>query len=124
MFLSYSTLGAQNAQTLPMAVGWIERALLGTSANSIAILAVAILGLGMLWGRIDVRAAGRVILGAFILFGAPLIAYQLSNSLRGSDVIAPTLAQPPTPLPAAPQMPKNAPVNDPYAGAAVPQLQQ
>lgn len=124
MFLPYATRDGQNAQTLPMAVNWIERTLLGSAATSIAVLAVAVVGFGMLWGRFDVRAAGRAALGAFILFGAPLIAYQLSNGLRSRQEIAPTLAQPLPLIPAAPQMPKNAPVNDPYAGAAVPQLQQ
>ena len=107
-----------------MAVCWIEGTLLGSAATSIAVLAVVILGFGILWGRFNVRAARRVALGAFILFDAHLIAYQLSNSLRSNEVIAPILAQPLTTVPAARRMPKNAPVNDPYAGAAVPQLQQ
>jgi type IV secretory pathway VirB2 component (pilin) len=124
MPLSNISLGDQNAGAIPTAIGWIEHALLGQAATSIAILAVAVLGFGMLWGRFDLRAAGRAILGAFILFGAPLIAYQMSSSLQGGEVTAPGLAERAAPVSAAPQMPKNAPAQDPYAGAAVPQLQQ
>jgi type IV secretion system protein VirB2 len=108
---------------IPAAVSWVEAALTGSAATSIAILAVATLGLGMLWGRFDLRSAGRVTLGVFILFGAPLMAYQMTGSLRGGGASAPDFARDQVPVQAAPQMPKNAPVNDPYAGAAVPQLQ-
>lgn len=124
MALPSISLGDQNAGAVPAAIGWIEQALLGPGATSIAILAVAVLGLGMLWGRLDMRAAGRAVLGAFILFGAPLIAYQMSSALRGGEMAAPSLGQATPPVAAAPQMPKNAPAQDPYAGAAVPQLQQ
>lgn len=122
LFSTVSNLD-QHEATIPTAVRWIESMLLGSIATSIAILAVAILTFGMLWGRFDLRAAGRIALGAFILFEAPLIAYQMAASLRGGQVAAPTLAQQTLPVSAAPQIPKNAPVNDPYAGAAVPQLQ-
>lgn len=124
MALPNISLGDPNAGAIPAAFGWIEQALLGQAATSIAILAVAALGFGMLWGRLDLRTAGRVALGAFILFGAPLIAYQMSGSLRVGEVAVPSLRQATTPVAAAPQMPKNAPAQDPYAGAAVPQLQQ
>ena len=113
----------QKEGAITAAVRWIEAALLGSVATSIAILAVAILAFGMLSGHLEVRTAARVALGAFILFGAPLIAYEMANGLRGSGTAAPGIAQHAPPIPAAPQIPKNAPVNDPYAGAAVPQLQ-
>jgi type IV secretion system protein VirB2 len=118
------SFGDQSAGAIPAAIGWIEQALLGPAATSIAILAVAALGLGMLWGRFDLRTAARAVLGAFILFGAPLIAYQMSSSLRGGEVAAPSLGQATPSVAVAPQMPKNAPAQDPYAGAAVPQLQK
>jgi type IV secretory pathway VirB2 component (pilin) len=123
MALPNISVGDQSAGAMPAAVGWIEQALLGPAATSIAILAVAVLGFGMLWGHSDVRVAGRVTLGAFILFGAPLIAYQMASSLRGGEVAAPYVAQQTLPILAAPPMPKNVPAQDPYAGAAVPQLQ-
>jgi type IV secretion system protein VirB2 len=124
MALPNISLGDQSVDAMPAAVGWIEQALLGPAATSIAILAVAVFGFGMLWGRLDLRAAGRAVLGAFIPFGAPLIAYQMSSSFRSSEVAAPSLGQATPPVAAAPQMPKNTPAQDPYAGAAVPQLHQ
>lgn len=62
MILRYTSLGDQNAGAIPAAVGWIEQALLGPAATSVAILAVAVIGFGMLWGRADLRAAGRAAL--------------------------------------------------------------
>lgn len=117
------SIADQHEGAIPAAVSWLEAALTGSVATSVAILAVATLGLGMLWGRFDLRSAGRVTLGCFILFGAPLIAYQMVASLRGGEAATPALARQEAPVQAAPQMPNNAPVNDPYAGAAVPQLQ-
>ena len=124
MILRYTSLGDQNAGAIPTAISWIERALLGPAATSVAILAVAVIGFGMLWGRVDLRAAGRTTLGAFILFGAPLIAYRMSSSLSGGEVAALSVAEQAAPVSPAPQLPRNAPEKDPYAGAAVPQLQQ
>ena len=115
-------VASQHEESIVKAVGWIESMLLGSTATTVAILAVAILGLGMLWGRFDMRGAGRIALGAFILFGAPLIAYQMTNSLRGGEPPSPDYARQAA-VPAAPDLPKNAPANDPYAGASVPQLQ-
>ncbi len=112
----------QNEGSIAAAVRWIESMLMGSFATSIAILAIAIVGFGMLWGRFDLRSAGRIALGAFILFGAPLIAHQMASSLRGGEASAPDYAQQAS-IPAAPDVPKNAPANDPYAGASVPQLQ-
>jgi type IV secretory pathway VirB2 component (pilin) len=105
------------------AVNWIQTTLLGSAATSIAIIAVAALGLSMVWGRFDIRAAGRVAVGAFFVFGAPLLALQLSAILRGSAVAEPEMIIAPSPSGAPPIIPKDAPVQDPYAGAAVPQLQ-
>jgi type IV secretory pathway VirB2 component (pilin) len=118
------SVSSQHDGAIPAATSWVEAALTGSVATSVAILAVAALGIGMLWGRVDLRSVARVTLGAFILFGAPLLAYQLTFGLRGGGAATPDMAVPEAPISAAPAIPKNAPVNDPYAGAAVPQLQQ
>lgn len=55
------------------AVHWIEGTLLGTVATVVAIVAVAIVGLLMLTGRMNWRYGATVILGCFILFGATSI---------------------------------------------------
>ncbi len=92
--------------------------MLGTLATAIAVIAVAFIGFGMLSGRIDVRRALVVILGCFVVFGAPLIAAGL---LQMSDSDSTALASTPLP-PAPPPLPPTPSPQpyDPYAGASVP----
>ena len=55
------------------AVHWIEGTLLGTVATVVAVVAVAVVGLLMLTGRMNWRYGATVIIGCFILFGATSI---------------------------------------------------
>jgi type IV secretory pathway VirB2 component (pilin) len=55
------------------AVHWLQGTLLGTVATVIAVMAVAVVGLMMLTGRMNWRYGATVILGCFILFGAASI---------------------------------------------------
>jgi type IV secretion system protein VirB2 len=55
------------------AARWLQGTLLGTAATVIAVIAVAVVGLLMLSGRINWRHGAVVILGCFILFGAASI---------------------------------------------------
>lgn len=80
------------------------------------------LGFAMLWGRLDVRLAGRTFLGLFILFGAPLIASELMPLRAEPDFAQPDIVYQENER-TPPKVPHNAPVNDPYAGAAVPHIQ-
>lgn len=52
------------------AAQWIQGTLLGTVATVAAVVAVAVVGLLMLSGRINWRYGLVVIVGCFILFGA------------------------------------------------------
>jgi type IV secretory pathway VirB2 component (pilin) len=100
------------------AVQWVVDLLVGPIGTSMAVIAVAWVGFSLLEGRLTVRRGAMVVLGCFILFGAPSIARELLD-LAGRDsgrIPAPDLApaappQPPPPLPPQP---------DPYAGASVP----
>lgn len=109
------------ADALLTAVQWLRDTLLGSVASSIAVIAVASVGLGMLSGRLDWRRGARMVVGCFILFGAPSIAAGLmtltSNSGADSanETVPPVL---PTPLPTAAALPPAS--YDPYAGASVP----
>ncbi len=101
--------------TLPAAALWVQGVLLGTVGTSVAALGIAYLGFAMLAGRVDWRQGLRVVLGCFILFGAPAIVSELTALVRGSEVAATSNAAsadfaPPPSLPHA----------DPYAGASVP----
>jgi type IV secretory pathway VirB2 component (pilin) len=103
------------------AVAWLQGTLLGTIATTVAIVAVASVGLMMLAGRVNIRHGLTVVAGCFILFGASTIVAGIQSSLAGGDWAAGT-ATPETPPPmvaAAPSPPPPA-NNDPYAGASVP----
>lgn len=105
---------------IPTAVEWAVGALLGSVATGVAVLAVAFLGFGMLFGHLDWRTGTRVVLGIFILFGAPMIARELAGFARSGEaaesgqVASGAILQ-------QPAAPKNAPVADPYAGAGMSQ---
>lgn len=103
------------------AAQWIQGTLLGTLATSVAVIAVAWIGFGMLSGRINLQRGATVILGCFVVFGAPVIAAGLmkmgGTGNSGVVVTAPVPPSPPPPRPTPTSTPKP---YDPYAGASVP----
>ena len=113
----------QQTGAIGTAVAWVQSALLGTIATSVAVIAVAAIGFSMLTGRVDVRRAAEVVIGCFIIFGASAIATGISSAVSGSsDQVAQSvrpaapmyLPGPQTPYPAVPPA-----TYDPYAGASV-----
>lgn len=62
------------------AVRWLQGTLLGTVATVVAVIAVAVVGLLMLTGRINWRYGATVILGCFILFGAASIVAGIQST--------------------------------------------
>lgn len=113
---SSATLG--QASALAAASVWMRDALLGTVASGLAVLAVAMIGFGMLTGRIAARRAIRVVLGCFVVFGATAIAagmVGLATGVNAGTASAPAAETPP-PLPKFTPPPPR----DPYAGASVP----
>jgi len=108
------------SSVLVAAIVWLEQTLLGTVATSVAIIAVATVGLMMLSGRVDLRHGATVILGCFIIFGASAIVAGIEAFAgRGDSAVAYRPEPPPPPLP-PPAPPPEPGSNDPYAGAAVP----
>jgi type IV secretion system protein VirB2 len=82
----FVTLGAAHAALAQVAGGdpagssaitgalvWVQGTLMGNLATTAAVIAVAVVGLLMLTGRMDWKRGMTVILGAFILFGATSI---------------------------------------------------
>jgi type IV secretory pathway VirB2 component (pilin) len=69
------TVGGNPAGSGPIlaALEWVQGTLLGNLATTAAVIAVAVVGLMMLTGRIDWRRGLTVIVGAFIVFGAAAI---------------------------------------------------
>jgi len=106
------------SSVLVAAVWWLQATLLGTVATTVAIIAIASVGLMMLSGRVNIRYGLTVIAGSFILFGAATIAAGIQASMAGAGMAAAPYAAPPSAaLPALPPPPGNP---DPYAGASVP----
>lgn len=119
IILIFAPVQSQDA-AIPAAVDWAVGTLLGSVANGVAVLAVAFLGFGMLAGRIDWRTGVRVVLGIFILFGAPMIARELMALARNGEAAqSEQIAS--QQIPQQPVIPENAPLADPYAGAGMPQ---
>jgi type IV secretory pathway VirB2 component (pilin) len=96
---------------------WIEGGMLGEIALGLCIIAVAFIGALMLTGRSPLREDMQVVVGCFVLPGAPVIAAGFVEG--GSDVIEtsesrPIAVQTENPRPDLP------PANfDPYAGASL-----
>ena len=65
------------------AVAWLQGTLLGTVATVVAVIAVAVVGLMMLTGRMNWRYGATVILGLFILFGAASIVAGIQSAAGG-----------------------------------------
>jgi type IV secretion system protein VirB2 len=88
LFLSFqSSVLAQDISSDPQGSGailgaarWIQGTLLGTVATVVAVIAVAVVGLLMLTGRINWRYGAIVILGCFILFGAASIVAGIQST--------------------------------------------
>lgn len=100
---------------------WLQNTLLGTIATTVAVVAVASVGIMMLTGRLNLRHGATVIVGCFVLFGASSIAVGIRFAVESAGGSQPYEAQadvapsPPVTLP-----PKPDPNYDPYAGASVP----
>lgn len=65
------------------AINWIQGTLLGTVATVVAVIAVALVGMMMLTGRMNWRYGATVILGCFILFGAASIVAGIQSAAAG-----------------------------------------
>lgn len=63
----------QGSSAIVGAVRWLQGTLLGTVATTVAVIAVATVGLLMLTGRLNWRYGVTVVVGCFVLFGAASI---------------------------------------------------
>lgn len=99
------------------AVRWLEGVMLGSMATIIAVLAVAMVGLLMLQGRLDWKRFARVIVGCFLIFGAPIISAGLLSGIDSQPAYVRSMAAPETGI--MPPPPRKNEQFDPYAGPAV-----
>jgi type IV secretory pathway VirB2 component (pilin) len=107
--------------SLVAAAQWVQGTLLGTVATTVAVIAVASVGLGMLTGRVEIRRGVGAIIGCFVLFGATTIVSGVQSGLSGMSDEAPAYVPAPKPIPATlPPAPRPPSGYDPYAGASMP----
>lgn len=107
----------QSESALVASVDWLNGLVLGSLAAGLCVIAVAVVGLMMLGGRLPVREGMRVILGCFILLSAPVIAAGFMGVWQSSvsrPLSKPFLVEKAEPRETPP------PANyDPYAGASL-----
>lgn len=118
--ISVSLADPIGSRPLVAAMFWLQHTLLGTIAQTVAIVAVAWVGLLMLTGRINVRYGVTVVMGCFVLFGASSIVAGLQSALARGEGAADgyAAALPQTPAVVIPPQPSRP--RDPYAGASLP----
>lgn len=117
MSVAPSLFDAPAAPVLPSAAGWVTGTLFGDVAVILCVIAVALVGIMLMIGRIGIRDGMRMVIACFVLLGAPAIAAGLrsaANDASGAPApLASTIEAAPAP---APLPPAN---YDPYAGASL-----
>ena len=73
----------QGSGPIIAALGWMQGTLLGNVATTAAVIAVAVVGLMMLTGRMNWRFGATVIVGCFVLFGATAIVSGIRTAALG-----------------------------------------
>ena len=108
---------AYSESALVSSIDWLNSLVLGSLAIGLCVIAVAIMGLMMFSGRLPLRQGLRVILGCFILLGAPVIAAGFMGIWQGAaespsaqPMLVENIEQREPPPPAN---------HDPYAGASL-----
>jgi len=74
------TAAPQGSSPIVNAMVWMQSILLGPIATSLAVMAVAAVGFMMLTGRMNWRFGATVIIGVFIIFGAPVIVAGIAGA--------------------------------------------
>jgi type IV secretion system protein VirB2 len=108
-----SLFGSPPAPALAEASEWVTGTLFGGLATGLCVIAVAFIGFRLMTGDMAIRDGLRVVLGCFVLLGAPFIALGLQGAAGQSaapgQAVAATAALPEVPTPPY----------DPYLGASV-----
>lgn len=72
-FAQTAVADPQGSGPIVNALNWMQGTLLGNVATTAAVIAVAVVGMMMLTGRMNWRFGTTVIVGCFVLFGATAI---------------------------------------------------
>jgi len=86
-----SLFDAPAGPVLSSAAGWVTGTLFGDLAAALCVLAVAFVGLMLMSGRLAVRDGVRVVIGCFVLLGAPLIAAGLRSAAEDAANASPVV---------------------------------
>lgn len=119
MSMAASLFDRPAGAVLGSASEWTQGTLGGTLATALCVIAVAMLGLLLLAGRLHVRRGVEVVLGCFLLLGAGSLAALLQETADGTvetgrsgrEVVVTPAQELREPLPPASY--------DPYAGASL-----
>ena len=96
---------------------WMEAMILGEIALGVCVIAVAFIGALMLTGRLPLRECARIVMGCFVLLGAPVIA---AGFAEGGSALSDTSAPPQIAVQIENPRRVLPPANfDPYAGASL-----
>ncbi|QDH34043.1 TrbC/VirB2 family protein [Porphyrobacter sp. YT40] len=74
LVVQQSLLEAGGGAPMVESARWIESVMLGEIALGVCIIAVAFIGALMLTGRLPLREGAQIVVGCFVLLGAPVIA--------------------------------------------------
>jgi type IV secretory pathway VirB2 component (pilin) len=83
-FAQFVGANPQGSGPIISAMEWMQGTLLGNVATTAAVIAVAVVGLMMLTGRMNWRFGATVIIGCFVLFGATAIVSGIRSAAIGA----------------------------------------
>jgi type IV secretion system protein VirB2 len=78
---AYAQSTNQGSDPVTSALLWMQSILLGPIATAVAVMAVAGVGFMMLTGRMNWRYGATVIIGVFIIFGAPRLVATIGGGV-------------------------------------------
>ncbi len=110
-----SLFDQSGASPMASSLEWINGVLFGQIAVGLCVLAVAFVGFQMLTGRLALRRGLQVILGCFVLLGAPVIAAGFVSSFDAGIEPPPPLVPTMEEFPPRDDLPPAS--RDPYSGA-------
>ncbi len=114
--LQTNPLEPSGTSPIALSLEWINGVLFGPIAVGLCVLAVAFVGFQMLTGRWPLRLGIRVVLGCFVLLGAPVIATGLMGTFEDRPVAVVVAPEAPAAMPREDLPPAD---YDPYAGASL-----
>jgi type IV secretion system protein VirB2 len=117
MHMSNSLFTPRPTGPVESSIDWLTGTMLGTVATSVCVIAIALIGFQMMSGKLPIMRGLRVIVGCFLLLGAPVVAASISGLWQRNagqaalPPVSPQAEDPRVDLPPADY--------SPYAGASV-----